>query len=466
MNLLQALRARPKAAEERLSLDEFALMLQQFPFGGQGIQQTLVGGDEATEQAGQSFVGLVQSAYGSNGVVFACMLARQLAFSTIRFQWQQMLDGRPSRLFGTQALQVLEQPWPGGTTQDLLTRVINDADLAGTSYTVLDTPLSRLGGDGGQELVRLRPDWVEVALVPRMVRGAQLGWRKVGYLYHEGGKGQSEPVPFLPNEVAQFTPVIDPLATWRGMSWLTPVVREIFADQMMTRHKAKFFENGATPNMVVKYPVEAQPDKIKALAKMLAAEHVGLDNAYRPIHIGGGADVTVVGADLQQTTFKEVQGTGETRIAAAARVHPVIVGLSEGLAGSSLNAGNYAAARRQFADGTMHPMWQNVAGSFAQLLGAAPSRSGTSVRLWYDTRDVPLLREDEKDLAGIQLTRAQTLNSWITAGYTPDSAKAALLADDEGLLVHSGLYSVQLQSPGAQTPPAGQTPAPQGGQQS
>ena len=41
----------------------------------------------------------------------------------------------------------------------------------------------------------------------------------------------------------------------------------------------------------------------------------------------------------------------------------------------------------------------------------------------------------------------------------------SLLADDEGLLVHSGLYSVQLQSPGAQTPPADQTPAPQGGQQ-
>lgn len=464
MNLLQALRARPKAAE-RLSLDEFALMLQQFPFGGQGIQQTLVGGDEATEQAGQNFVGLVQSAYGSNGVVFACMLARQLAFSTIRFQWQQMLDGRPSRLFGTEQLRVLEQPWPGGTTQDLLTRVINDADLAGTSYTTLDTPLSRLGGDGGQELVRLRPDWVEVALMPRMVRGAQMGWRRVGYLYSEGGKGNAEPVAFTAREVAQFTPIIDPLATWRGMSWLTPVVREIFADQMMTRHKAKFFENGATPNMVVKYPVEAQPDKVKALAKMLAVEHVGLDNAYRPLHIGGGADVTVVGADLQQTTFKEVQGAGETRIATAARVHPVIVGLSEGLAGSSLNAGNYGAARRQFADGTMHPMWQNVAGSFAQLLGAAPSRSGTSVRLWYDTRDVPLLREDEKDLAGIQLTRAQTLSAWITAGYTPDSAKAALLADDEGLLVHSGLYSVQLQSPGAQPPPAGQTPAPQGGQQ-
>src|SRR5205823_2138143 len=31
---------------------------------------------------------------------------------------------------------------------------------------------------------------------------------------------------------------------WRGMSWLTPVLREIQADTATTRHKQKFFENG------------------------------------------------------------------------------------------------------------------------------------------------------------------------------------------------------------------------------
>jgi hypothetical protein len=74
--------------------------------------------------------------------------------------------------------------------------------------------------------------------------------------------------------------------------------------------------------------------------------HAGVANAYKTLYLTAGADATVVGKDLQQLDFKVVQGAGETRIAAAAGIHPVIVGLSEGLAGSSLNAGNFAAARR------------------------------------------------------------------------------------------------------------------------
>jgi phage portal protein BeeE len=53
------------------------------------------------------------------------------------------------------------------------------------------------------------------------------------------------------------------------------------------------------------------------------------------------------------------QGAGETRIAAAAGVPPVIVGLSEGLQAATYS--NYSQARRRFADGTMRPLWRNAA---------------------------------------------------------------------------------------------------------
>jgi hypothetical protein len=56
-----------------------------------------------------------------------------------------------------------------------------------------------------------------------------------------------------------------------------------------------------------------------------------------------GADVKTVGADLQQVDFKQVQGAGETRICAAARIPPIIVGVSEGL--DSATYSNYGQAR-------------------------------------------------------------------------------------------------------------------------
>jgi hypothetical protein len=113
------------------------------------------------------------------------------------------------------------------------------------------------------------------------------------------------------------------------MSWLTPIVREIMADKAMTDHKLAFMENAATPNMVVKLDVQ-DLDKFTKWMQQFKEDHEGARNAYRTVFLGAGADVTVVGADLKQIDFKVTQGAGETRIAAAAGVPPVIVGLSEG----------------------------------------------------------------------------------------------------------------------------------------
>ncbi|ASU81512.1 phage portal protein [Nocardiopsis gilva YIM 90087] len=423
------------------TIEDYAAALSSFMYnghtygvsGGAGVQQTLNG--SPAERIGSNLTAYATQAYAGNGVVFACMAVRMLVFSSIRFQYQQLANGRPGRLFGNAALSLVEEPWPGGTTQDLLLRMIQDADLAGNSYWTRR----------GDELVRLRPDWVDIVLEPRQDRGGVLGYRKIGYLYHENGpQSGSDPIPLLPDEVAHFAPTPDPLATYRGMSWLTPVLREITTDGQMMLHKAKFFENAATPNLAVSLKETVTLEQFKDFMEVLEANHKGVQNAYETMYLGGGADVKVVGADLKQLDFKAVQGAGETRIAAAAGVPPVVVGLSEGMQGSSLNAGNYGQARRRLADVTIHPLWQNAAGSLAPLL---PRRSGA--RFWYDTRDVPFLREDRKDQAEIQLSEASTISMLTREGYTHESAKAAVIANDWDLLEHTGLFSVQLQEPGA-----------------
>jgi hypothetical protein len=60
---------------------------------------------------------------------------------------------------------------------------------------------------------------------------------------------------------------------------------------------------------------------------------------------------------------------------------------------------------------------------------------------------VPFLREDERDASDILRTRASTIKLLVDAGFKPESAIAAVEADDLGLLVHTGLFSVQLQKP-------------------
>lgn len=394
---------------------------------------TTYGVDKA-EPIGDSFTDYVCGGLQGNGVIWAVERVRVSLFSEARFQFQRFFKGRPADLFGDQSLSLLEQPWAGGTTGDLLARMILDADMAGNFFAV------ELDG----EVVRLRPDWVEIIMTERYdTDGMQVGWKRLAYLYYQDGKRESRPAVFLPDEVVHFAPVPDPLATWRGMSWLTPVVREVMADTQATRHKLKFFENAATPNLAVSLPKELEPDQFNEFVELMDANHKGAEQAYKTLYTGGGADVTVIGSDMRQLDFKTTQGAGESRIASAAGIHPTIAGLSEGLQGSSLNAGNFGAARRLVADGTMRPLWRNAAGCL-ELLAPPP----TGARLWYDDRDVAFLREDAKDAAEITEIQARTIANLVKEGFTADSAKAAVLSQNMDQLTHTGLVSIQLQPPG------------------
>jgi phage portal protein BeeE len=434
---------------DRYSLTEYlALVSSQYSFNGNTYSlpyQTTLPGQKA-EAIANSFEGYIHGGLEANGVIFGLASTRMRVFSEARFQFQRLRSSRPGDLFGTSALQILERPWVGGTTGDLLAAALLHADFAGNAY------IARIG----PELVMLRPDWVDILLGERFVNGEVVGMRKVGYAYWHNGRHHSEyPTTFAADEVAHFCPQPDPLAWYRGMSWLTPVIREIQADSAATAHKLKFFENAATPNLAVSLPKELTAAQFNDFVDAMDSKHKGVDNAYKTLYTGGGADVTVIGADLRQLDFKATQGAGETRLAQAAGVPPVIAGLSEGLQGSSLNAGNFGAARRQFADMTLAPLWRNIAGSLETLVPAPPD-----ARLWYDDRDIPFLREDQKDEAEIQSTQAQTIKALTEAGFDPDSILAAVANNDWSMLVgkHSGLFSVQLQEPGAGTKPTDAPP--------
>jgi len=419
-------------------------MYQDSIYDGAFVRETLAG--QVAERIPNDFVAYARSAYASNGPVFALMAVRMMAFSSIRFSWQQITFGKPAKLFGNQALSILENPWLGGTTQDLLVGMITDVDLSGNWY----------GTVVGGELVRLRPDWVSIIMEPRIPNprypNEVLGYKKVGYVYREDGLNSGkEPVLLTEKEVAHFSPYPDPLATYRGMSWLTPVIRDMVNDNLMAGHQKLFFENAATPNMIVKLDAAVSFEDFLKFKAEFNLEHKGVRNAYKTAFLGGGADATVVGSDFQSMSFTSLQGKGETRLAAAAGVPATIVGFSEGLQGSSLNAGNFGQARRRLADLTMHPLWGNAAGSLQHLLGKP---SGGPSRLWYDTRDVPFLREDAKDAAEIMRLKSAVIASLINSGWEPDTAKSAVVNDDFDSLVHTGLVSVQLQPPGtvAETP--------------
>jgi hypothetical protein len=424
-----------------LSLNDY---MQMVNYGGvqyaPSPQMTL---GSKTEDIAMNFQGVVQGALKSNGIVWACLVARAQLFSEAVFKFQRLSAGRPGDMFGTPALTPLERPWVKATTADLISRMSLDADLAGEAFLTLGPP-SPIDPTRSPTIRRLRPDWVTI------IGGSKLGltqdspmWQwdvePIGYLYHPGGIGRTKPQSIPVEKMAHFTPWgLDPELALRGMTPLSSIVGDITADQAMNTHKRMFLENGATPNLVVTLPEAVTPDKFNDWVEAFDEEHEGVINAYKTIYFGGGATTQVVGADLRQLDFKVTQGHGETRICSALRVEPIIVGVSEGLETATYS--NYGQALRAMSDLTARPWWRNAAGSLSPLVVKPP---GT--RLWYDDRDIAFLREDGKDVADIQVKNATAIELLVRAGYEPESIVKAVSGNDMTLLVHSGLASVQLQ---------------------
>jgi len=181
------------------------------------------------------------------------------------------------------------------------------------------------------------------------------------------------------------------------------------------------------------------------------ARHGGVDNAFKTLILDRGADFQVVGSDLAKLEYTAVQAAGETRIASAAGVPGIVIGLREGLQAATYS--NYAQAMRRFADLTVRPNWRSACAALAKLL-EVPDDS----RLWFDESDIAALREGEQERATTFQTRATSASTLITAGYDAASVADAVTAGDLALLVHTGRVPVQLYDPTTEVTAADPTP--------
>jgi phage portal protein BeeE len=363
-----------------------------------------------------------QQAYGTSSIVFAAILVRMSLFSEARFQYQAKDD---KHLFGNTSLAKLEEPFgPGTTTGELLARMEQDASWAGNSFT--------WAAPGEDRLVRLRPDWTTI--VSRRVDVPGGGWyrQKIGYWTEppKGVTGEGDGAFYPAAEVVHWAPVPDPQADFRGMSWLTPVYREITGDDGMTQYKIRHLQHDASPNLLIRYPQKLHPGTIDALRERTNARYGGPENAGGTLVLDQGADLTIIGSTLSQMDFANVSAVGVERILAAANVPGVLVGL-EPLRGAGRG---YQESMQKLANLYARPQWRSACGALEQLLDVPAGN-----RLWFDTSDIAALQDGEMERGQAALVRAQALLALVQAGYTHESAIAAVDAMDLSQLKAGGI---------------------------
>jgi len=375
--------------------------------------------------------GSALEANGTSSIVFAAQAVRMALFAEARFQFQAKDD---KHLFGNTSLAKLEEPWPGGTTGDLLARMEQDAGLMGQAY-IWDPP-------GEDRLVRLRPDWT--VIVSRLVRVDGGGYyrQKIGY-WHEPPKSlldQDKREGFMvpAEECVHWAPIPDPAADFRGMSWLTPAIRDVQGDTGLATYKIKYLEHAATPNLLLRYSQKLAPGTVDAIRERVTARYGGVDNAFKTLILDQGADTTVVGNSLREMDFSAVSAVGVERILADAMVPGVLVGL-EPLRGAGRG---YQESMQKLANLWARPQWRSVCGALEQIVDVPAGN-----RLWFDVSDIAALQDGILERGQAQLVNAQALLALVQAGYTHESAIAAVESADLSQLQAGGLGTPATSNP-------------------
>jgi phage portal protein BeeE len=350
-----------------------------------------------------------QQANSSSAIVFAAILVRMALFSEARPCFQAKDD---NHLFGNTSLAKLEEPFgPDSTFGNLAARAEQDACLAGNSFT-WDAP-------GEDRLVRLRPDWTTIISEIVPVNGGGHYRRKVGYWTEppKSALDQGEGFFVPAAECVHWAPLPDPAADFRGMSWLTPIYRDIAGDDGLTGYKIKYLQNSASPNLLIKYAQKLAPGTVDSVRERMHARYGGVDNAFKTLVLDQGADVTVIGNSLAQMDFSGVSAVGTERILAAAGVPGVLVGL-EPLRGAGRG---FQESMQKFANMWARPEWRSFFGAFSKIMDVPAGN-----RLWFDTGDIAALQDGETERAQAALIRMQALLAARQAGYDPMSAIAAV----------------------------------------
>ncbi len=376
------------------------------------LVETLAG--TPVEPIGNDFSSFVRSGYLANGIVYGCITARLVLFAQGVFKMRNRRDKTERPL--PPRLQILDKPWPGGSTAEMLARVEQDTSLGGNWYLHQAEP---------DVLQRLRPDWTDIVLDPQ-------GMERIGYLYHRGGRGVDPAgLPLTLDEVTHGSPYPDPMAAFRGTSWIMSVTDEIQSDTAMTRHKKAFFANAATPNLLIRLEHSLSASQREVWREMLEAKFGGSRNAWKTMVLEEGADAKIIGKAVD-LGFTDTQAGGENRIAVAAGVPSVVLGIKEGAEQATYN--NYASALSHMANFTTQHMWNDTTSVFTNTL---PVPEG--FELIIDTSDIPALQQDGQEAATVTETQARTIRDLTDGGYTPDSVIVAVTGNDLTLLEHGGL---------------------------
>lgn len=357
---------------------------------------------QAAWQFSSDYPTLAEKAFGGNAIVFATMRLLCSAVAEPPLQAAtEAADGTLDPLPKTHPLaRLLDRPNELMTGYEMVELIELHAGLAGASYWWKQ----RTNGGAVESLWPLRPDRILPAYQPNM--SAPAGERLLrGWWYAPPGGGT--PVLIPRSDVLAFgypNPSGETGGIVESIGWVMVLANDIAADSEATSFVGALLANYAQPSMLIKTKMPIRDIEIARRLKAQFMTELGGSHRGEPALLDADTEIEKLSFDLKQLEFPSLRAQSESRVAAAAGVPAILIGLKVGLDASTYS--NFESAREFFTETTLAAKWKRYGDQITNDL-AAEYGPGLVVR--FDTSAV-------KALSGQRLRHAEPIKAAFAEG--------------------------------------------------
>ncbi len=343
----------------------------------------------------RSFLALAREGYGQNSIVYACLrLLSQSVPEAALVAAQVGPDRERTPLPPDHPLAALiRAPNPLMTEYEMLELIVLHLGIVGRSHWWKQR--DRAGRVAA--LWPLRPDRVG----PRYGGGGDDDPRATdarlsvlgGWTYVPPGGGDAQFIPL--DDMLSFNfpdPAGETGGIVEGLGWVQVLAREIETDNEATTFVGSLLKNDARPSAILKVKQPGiSKDAAERIKRLFGSQFGGAQRGMTAV-LDADTEYLASGFNLQQLEFPDLRNIAESRIAAAAGVPAVLVGLKVGI-----DAGIKATIteqRQYFSETTLANYWRRLADQFTNDLAA---EFGEALACHFDTSKVKALAEHAKN---------------------------------------------------------------------
>jgi len=342
-----------------------------------------------------------EEGYKRNAVVFSAVREIARTAPSARMQVHKRLKRGQTEIYEEHPLQaIMDMPNPKQSHYDFVELLLTYFNLDGNAFVLRDHV-----GKRTRALWLPRPDKMSPVIDQKgslYEPGALLG-----YSYNTQG---GEKLYFLPEDVIHIK-YPNPNDRYHGMGrGIPPLMAAAFDadnDNSQTSFIKQFFKNGAVPSGIIKSKNILDDTEVKRIQHRIAEQYTGEANWHKIMVLDADAEYEATGMRLDQMMFPDLRAISETRICAAFKVPPVLIGVKAGLDAATYS--NYKLARQALWEDNIIPTNMKLAEAFTR---AFSEELGENVIIKHDYADVVALQQDRTD----RFARANqaVMGGWIT----------------------------------------------------